>query len=178
MSLDFYTMRFWSCLLHFFRHTFMVKLKKYINFWKLCLVMPTFLLSSKSNCFHRSDSSDMSEGPNENYVETSFDKATSDKRNVKQIALHNGKWWTWADPRWWLGAKGKFEATHMFPLEGSLGLMSSVCISFKMENEECLIIFPGYDSWWKLKCLPRTPLLHRANPGNYSDNINLGRVEP
>lgn len=31
-------------------------------------------------------------------------------------------------------------------LESSLGLMSGVCIPFKMENEECLIIFPGYDS--------------------------------
>lgn len=89
--------------------------KKYVTFLKLCLLIPTFLLSSKSNRFHGSDSSDMSEGPNENYVEISFDKATSDKRNVKQIALHNGKWWTWADPCWWLGAKGKFEATHMFP---------------------------------------------------------------
>lgn len=53
--------------------------------------MPTFLFSSKSNCFHGSDSSDVSEGPNEKDVEISFDKATSDKRNVKQIALHNGK---------------------------------------------------------------------------------------
>lgn len=70
----------------------MVKLKNYINFLKSCLLMPTFLLSSKSDCFHGSDSSDVSEGPNENYVEISFDKATSDKRNVKQIALHNGKW--------------------------------------------------------------------------------------
>lgn len=114
-SLDFYTMRFWGYLLHFFRDTFMIKLENYVNFLKLCLLMPTFLLSSKSNCFHGSDSSDVSEGPNENHVEISFDKATSDKRNAKQIALHNGKWWTRADPCWWLGAKGKFEATHMFP---------------------------------------------------------------
>lgn len=76
--------------------------------------MLTFLLSPKSNRFYRSDSSDVSEGPNENYVEISFDKATSDKRNVKQIALHNGKWWTSAEPCRWLSAKGKFEATRMF----------------------------------------------------------------
>lgn len=69
----------------------MNKLKNYVNFSKLCLLMPTFLFSSKSNCFHGSDSSDVSEGPNEKDVEISFDKATSDKRNVKQIALHNGK---------------------------------------------------------------------------------------
>lgn len=61
-----------------------------------------------------SDSSDASAGPNENDVEISFDKAASDKRNVKQIALHNGKWWTSAEPCRWLSAKGKFEATHMF----------------------------------------------------------------
>lgn len=54
--------------------------------------MLTFLLSLKLNCFYGSDSSDVSAGPNENDVEISFDKAASDKRNVKQIALHNGKW--------------------------------------------------------------------------------------
>lgn len=54
--------------------------------------MLTFLLSIKLNCFYSSDSSDVSTGPNENDVEISFDKAASDKRNVKQIALHNGKW--------------------------------------------------------------------------------------
>lgn len=69
----------------------MIKLKN-VNFLKFCLLMPTFLISSKFSCFHGSDSSNVSEGPNENYVEISFDKATSDKRNVKQIALHNGKW--------------------------------------------------------------------------------------
>ena len=70
----------------------MIKLKSYVNFLKLDLLMLTFLLSLKSNCFNGSESSDGSEGPNENYVEISFDKATSDKRNVKQTALHNGKW--------------------------------------------------------------------------------------
>lgn len=76
--------------------------------------MLTFLLSIKLNCFYGSDSSDVSAGPNENDVEISFDKAASDKRNVKQIALHNGKWWTSAEPCRWLSAKEKFEATHMF----------------------------------------------------------------
>lgn len=81
---------------------------------KLHLLMLTFLLSIKLNCFYGSDSSDVSTGPNENDVEISFDKAASDKRNVKQIALHNGKWWTSAEPCRWLSAKEKFEATHMF----------------------------------------------------------------
>lgn len=38
--------------------------------------MITFVLNLKSNCFYWSDSSDMSEGPNENYVEITFDKAS------------------------------------------------------------------------------------------------------
>jgi len=66
----------------------MIKLQSYLNFLKLYLLLLALLLSRKSN---RSDSSDVSEGPKENDVEISFDKATSDKRNVKQIAVHNGK---------------------------------------------------------------------------------------
>lgn len=76
----------------FLKDAFIIKLKSYVIFLKLYLLMLTFLLSLKSNCFYGSDSSPVSEGPNENYVEISFDRATSDKRNVKQIILHNGKW--------------------------------------------------------------------------------------